>query len=95
MGKIFTGVNGGFSGKVGSVIGSSWRSVNYMRGLSKPSDKATTEKQQAQRLRFATAIRFLKQISDVLNEGYAGQVTSRVTGYNLALICARNYSDKC
>lgn len=85
MGKIFTGVNGGFFGKVGSVIGASWRSINYMRGLSKPSDRTPTEKQQAQRLRFSITVKFLKQIRDLLNSGYANEDTSKATGYNLAV----------
>lgn len=85
MGKIFTGVNGGFSGKVGSVIGSSWREVNYMRGLSKPSSKEPSESQRAQRKRFQIVVKFLSQIKDLLNESYGKLDTSRATGYNLAV----------
>jgi hypothetical protein len=32
MGKINQGILGGFSGKVGSVVGGSWKGISYMRG---------------------------------------------------------------
>ncbi|ULT23564.1 hypothetical protein KUH03_30995 [Sphingobacterium sp. E70] len=35
MGTIVNGINGGVSGKTGSVIGSSWKSINYLKGLYK------------------------------------------------------------
>jgi len=31
MGKISQGILGGFSGKVGSVVGANWKGINYMR----------------------------------------------------------------
>jgi hypothetical protein len=34
MGKIKQGILGGFKGKVGTVIGSSWNGIAYMRGLA-------------------------------------------------------------
>ena len=33
MGKINQGILGGFSGKVGTVVGGSWKGTAYMRGL--------------------------------------------------------------
>ena len=32
MGKIKQGILGGFKGKVGTVIGSSWNGIAYMKG---------------------------------------------------------------
>ena len=34
MGTIKQGILGGFSGKVGTVVGSTWKSVHYMRALA-------------------------------------------------------------
>ncbi|MGQ7856375.1 DUF6266 family protein [Pedobacter sp. WC2501] len=42
-GNVSKGANGTFSGKVGSVIGSNWRSIDYMKGLSKKNSKPSTE----------------------------------------------------
>ena len=49
MGKISQGILGGFSGKVGNVIGGNWKGINYMR--VKPSSVANsqTEGQMVQR----------------------------------------------
>jgi hypothetical protein len=44
MGRIKKGILGGFSGKVGTVVGSSWHGTEYMRGVpNKPSKPRTTE----------------------------------------------------
>ena len=32
MGTIKKGILGGFSGKVGTVVGASWKGISYMRG---------------------------------------------------------------
>ena len=85
MGIIRNGANGGFSGKAGSVIGSSWNSLSYIKGLYKKSTKPATLKQLDQRLRFATAVRYLAPIKDVLNLGYKGQTANRATGYNMGV----------
>jgi len=37
MATYSKGTNGAFSGKVGRVIGSNWRSTDYLKGLSKKS----------------------------------------------------------
>ena len=31
MGKISQGILGGFSGKVGNVVGGNWKGIDYMR----------------------------------------------------------------
>jgi len=56
MGTIRNGGNGAFSGKAGSFIGSSWRDINYIEGLSKLSTKPKCEKQLEQQAKFAMAI---------------------------------------
>ncbi|WP_262249124.1 DUF6266 family protein, partial [Parapedobacter soli] len=45
MAKFINGANGTFSGKVGSVIGASWRGIHYLRGLAKKSNVPATEAQ--------------------------------------------------
>jgi hypothetical protein len=42
MGKLSKGILGPFSGLVGTVIGSSWKGVNYMRSRPKKNKKAAT-----------------------------------------------------
>ncbi len=85
MARFLKGITGAYSGKVGSVIGSSWRSVDYIRSLSKPSNKPATEGQLTQRARFALAVSFLSPIKDLLKLGYSDAMQARSTGYNKAL----------
>ena len=70
MGTIRNGGNGAFSGKAGSFIGSSWRDINYIKGLPKISSKPKTLKQLEQQAKFAAAIRFLQPVKDLLNIGF-------------------------
>lgn len=85
MGIIKKGANGGFSGRAGSVIGSSWKDIDYIKGLPKKSNKPATQSQLEQQARFALAVKTLQPITSLLNEGFKGQKTGRATGYNLAL----------
>ncbi len=48
MGRIKQGANGGFSGKAGSVIGSSWKGIEYIKGRPKVSNKPATQRQLEQ-----------------------------------------------
>lgn len=85
MARFLKGINGAYSGKVGNVIGSSWRNVDYVRSLSKRSNKPASEDQLAQRAKFALAVSFLSPIKDLLNLGYSDALQGRSTGYNKAL----------
>ena len=49
MGKIKQGILGGFKGKVGTVIGSSWNGIAYMKGLPQSQKDPKTPAQVAQR----------------------------------------------
>ncbi|HEY1062182.1 MAG TPA: DUF6266 family protein [Daejeonella sp.] len=85
MGTIRKGALGGFSGKAGSIIGSSWRDINYIKGLPKLSNKPKSTKQLEQQAKFATAIRFLLPVKSLMNLTYGQVKTGRATGFNMAL----------
>jgi len=85
MGTIRNGGNGAFSGKAGSFIGSSWRDINYIKGLPKISSKPKTLKQLEQQAKFAAAIRFLQPVKDLLNIGFGRQKQGKASGYNMAV----------
>ena len=69
MAIIKQGILGGFSGKIGNVVGGSWKGINYMRVLTKPSNP-NSEKQVNQRTKFTTALSFLQPITPFLRVGY-------------------------
>lgn len=83
MGTYSKGILGPFSGKVGTVVGSSWNGIDYMRSLPKPSSKAPTEAQTIQRVRMALAVGFLKPISPLLTQGFK-RVAGNSSGFNVA-----------
>jgi hypothetical protein len=85
MARYTKGALGAFSGKLGNVVGSSWRHINYLRSLPKPSKKPATQLQLAQRAKFALAISFLSTIKDILNIGFGDAKRGRNTGYNEAV----------
>ena len=83
MAKINQGILGGFSGKIGNVVGGSWKGINYMRVLTKPSNP-NSEKQQNQRTKFTTALSFLQPITPFLRVGYK-LFTAKQTAFNAAM----------
>ena len=64
------GILGVFSGKVGTVIGASWKGIDYMRSLPKSSSKTPTDKQTEQRLRFALVNNFFGPVKHLIAIGY-------------------------
>lgn len=85
MARFLKGIHGAYSGKVGNVIGSRWREVDYVRSLSRPSGKKASLQQLEQRARFALGVSFLSPIKDLLNLGFSDMLQGRSTGYNRAL----------
>lgn len=77
-------INGKIYGKIGDMVGSSWKGKHYMKRAPKPSDKPKTEKQLAQQAKFAWAMRFLNPVRDLLSVGM-GTGKKPLTGHNLAL----------
>lgn len=79
MGTIRQGALGGFSGKAGSIIGSSWRDINYIKGLPKLSNKPKSEKQLEQQAKFALAVKFLLPVKSLMNVGFGQMRTGKGT----------------
>lgn len=67
MATFEKGILGGFSGKVGNVVGTRWRGKNVMRSLPQRGSYTPTVKQEEQREKFKTVIGFLSPIVEVLN----------------------------
>jgi len=83
MGKFQKGILGGFSGKVGTVVGANWRGIDVMRSLPKKSQRAATEAQLAQRVKFTEVAKFLGPIRPVVRL-YFGQAAGEKSRSNLA-----------
>ena len=84
MGTIKQGILGGFSGKVGTVVGSSWKGISYMRGQAQSVKNPRTAKQMAQRDKFALALSFVRPIQSFVKIGFKTYAT-RQTAFNAAM----------
>lgn len=77
------GILGGFSGKVGTVIGGNWHGVDYMRARQSQINNPQTEKQQNQRAKVGTMVRFLRPMTEMLRVGFHKQAI-RMSAFNAA-----------
>ncbi|MEJ7693824.1 DUF6266 family protein [Daejeonella sp.] len=85
MARLNRGPNGPPSGKFGSVIGSSWRGIYYIKGLQKEIKKARSPLQIAQQNKFAVAVKFLNPVKSLLDIGFSRINPGGATGYNMAI----------
>lgn len=96
MGTYNKGILGPFSGKVGTVVGASWRGKDVMRSLPKKTDRTPTEVQMLQRLKFTTVSEFLTPISNVISLYFgsgSGELTRRNQAMSYHMKEAVNYAD--
>lgn len=83
MAEIKKGILGGFSGKVGTVVGVNWRGKNIIRSLPSASKKPPSENQLLQRIKFKEVARFLQPLRGIITR-YFGNKTELKSRYNLA-----------
>ena len=85
MGKYLNGILGPFSGKVGAVIGTSWKGIDVMRGRSRKRRSGSDNPEQiTQRAKFSLVSAFLTAIRAVIAFGYRNLPINQ-TAYNAAL----------
>ena len=84
MGKIEQGILGGFTGKVGTVIGWSWKGRAIMRAKALSIKNPHTDAQTSQRVKFAISQRFLKPIASYVRVGFRNYDDDK-TPYNAAM----------
>lgn len=84
MGKIAQGILGGLSGKVGNIIGGSWKGIDYIR--IKPSSVANprTVGQVNQRNKFTVTLEFIQAVKPFIQKGYKFLAVKK-TAFNAAM----------
>ena len=70
MGTIKKGILGGFSGKVGTVVGANWKSISYMRSLPQKVKNPRTLGQRSQRSKFSLTLKLLQPMTAFLRTGW-------------------------
>lgn len=81
MGVITQGILGGFSGKVGPIVGGRWKQTDYMRGYKIPSNPNSSA-QQVQRAKISKVISVAKSILGSVIQPYWNPFNSRISGFN-------------
>jgi hypothetical protein len=84
MGKISQGILGGFSGKVGTVIGCNWKGIDYMRGKASKVTNPKSKSQKDQRSKFSLVLSFLQPITDFVKIGFKDYAI-KMTAFNSAM----------
>jgi hypothetical protein len=70
MGKIKQGILGPISGKIGNVIGASWRGIHYLRVKPASVKNPRTLPQLIQRSKFSLAIKLARLLLDFIRIGF-------------------------
>lgn len=83
MARIKKGILGPFSGKIGTVVGASWRGIDYMRSLPQKSTKPATTAQLAQQNKMALFRGFLLGLDEIIEKCF--QNFKKYTAMNDAL----------
>lgn len=83
MGRINQGISGGFSGKVGAVVGGNWNGIDYMRSKESGRSDAKSTAQQNQRAKFLTVVQFLSPLKSFLPIGFKKHAAN-MSPYNAA-----------
>jgi len=84
MSTIKQGILGGFSGKTGTVIGSSWKGIAVMRGIAPSIAQPNTAAQLQQRAKFSVMGKFLRPLIPFLRIGFKNQAI-KMSGFNAAM----------
>lgn len=90
MGTIKQGILGGFNGKVGTVVGSSWKGISYMRGKAQHVKNPRTAGQTYHRDAIKAVTMALRPITSTLRLTFA-EYAKKMSAFNKAV--SLNYKE--
>ena len=83
MATIKSGILGGLSGRVGNVVGSSWKGIDYLRSLASHVANPNTISQQTARKKMRMVAKFLSTCNPLIRVGFKGYA-EKMTPFNAA-----------
>ncbi|MFI5153930.1 MAG: DUF6266 family protein [Chitinophagales bacterium] len=86
MAKLSNNILGPFSGRIGNVVGSSWKGIPYLKSAHASRTKKISDKEKANRQKFKLAQEWLTPLLDFVRQGYKGY-TPTVEGF----VAAKSY----
>ncbi len=84
MGTLNEGFLGGFSGTLGTAVGSKWKRKNVIRSRPPRKRGKSSDSQIAQQAKFKAMNKFLRPITDLLNVTYRKSALGMMSGFNRA-----------
>lgn len=84
MGTIKKGILGGFSGRVGNVIGGSWKGISYMRSEAQSIKNPRTVLQVENRNKFSACSTFFSRCIALTNIGWVERADKK-SAFNAAV----------
>jgi Family of unknown function (DUF6266) len=98
MGKIKSGILGGFCGTVGPVVGRSWKGISVMQSRPPSKRRRSTDAQLRQMAKLKLMTPFISPITGLLNKTYvrAAQQMScfnKAMSYNMRNAISGDYPD--
>jgi len=84
MGTISKGILGGFSGTVGTVVGGSWKGIDYMRSQPSKRSGSFSQAQLEQQAKFKLLIAFLETMTGLVRISFK-DFAKQMTGFNSAM----------
>lgn len=85
MGRLNNGIFGGFTGKVGNVIGSSCRGVEYIKSMPTKMTNPRTKDQTKQRSSFIITQNFLRTFTPIIRVGFQDYAVEGKSAFNAAM----------
>src|SRR5690554_475543 len=85
MGTLKNGLLGGFSGKVGNVVGSSCRGVEYIKSVPAKMTNPKSKDQTKQRSKFVVTQNFLRTITPLIRVGFKDFAVGGMSAFNAAM----------
>lgn len=82
MGVIKQGILGGFSGKVGSIVGSSWKGIAVIKALPLSVTNPQTAAQTAQRDKMTGIVAVSRILLAALIQPFWNPFSQKMSGYN-------------
>lgn len=91
MARLKKGILGGVSGKVGNVVGGSWKGVDYLRSIPSSVNSSNTVLQQGQRVKFSLLMQFLRPMKEIVRLGFHAHA-GKMTAFNAAMSYNYNHA---
>lgn len=82
MGTIKQGILGGFSGKVGGIVGTSWKGIGVMKAMPLSVANPKTAKQVNNRDRNTAVLRFAQAVGTSFIRTYWNRFAKGMSGFN-------------